>query len=256
MSLKLPISLPGAKALIVTLIIGVSDAGCAASLNNGTVSQNTFGDGFAAQQSSAAPANSRAATAVAFASAAAATSSYRVGPLDVLDISVFNVPDLSKSVQVSGSGTINLPLIGEMAAAGKSTEELERELTQKLGEKYLQNPQVTVLVKEYNSQKVTVEGSVNKPGVYPITTDTSLLQLVALAGDFQQQISDYSVLIIRTTHGRRSAARFDVADIQKGRMQDPMIQAGDVVVAGTSAIKQGFNTILKALPLAGVFAFL
>jgi polysaccharide export outer membrane protein len=238
---------------MVGLIVGVSVAGCAGSVNNGAVGSNSFGDGFAAQQPGQGPAPRSGPTPVAFASPG--SSSYRVGPLDLLDISVFNVPELSKSVQVSGSGTINLPLLGEMAAAGKTTEELERELTKKLGEKYLQNPQVTVLVKEYNSQRVTIEGAVNKPGVYPITTNTSLLQLVAMAGDFQQT-SDSSVLILRTANGKRSAARFDVADIQNGRAHDPMIQSGDVVVAGTSAIKSGFNTIMKALPLAGVFAFL
>jgi polysaccharide export outer membrane protein len=168
---------------------------------------------------------------------------------------VFNVPDLSRSVQVSGSGTINLPLLGELPAAGKTTEELERELTQKLSEKYLQNPQVTILVKEYNSQKVTVVGAVKKPGLYPITTNTSLLQLVAMAGDLEQN-SDSTVLVVRTTDGKRSAARFDMSEIQNGHARDPAIQSGDVVVAGTSAIKSGFNTILKALPLAGVFAFL
>jgi polysaccharide export outer membrane protein len=238
---------------MVGLIVGVSVAGCAGSVNNGAVGSNSFGDSFAAQQPGQGQAPRSGPTPVAFASSG--SSSYRVGPLDLLDISVFNVPELSKPVQVSGSGTINLPLLGEMAAAGKTTEELERELTKKLGEKYLQNPQVTVLVKEFNSQRVTIEGAVNKPGVYPITTNTSLLQLVAMAGDFQQT-SDSSALILRTTNGKRSAARFDVADIQNGRAHDPMIQSGDVVVAGTSAIKSGFNTIMKALPLAGVFAFL
>jgi polysaccharide biosynthesis/export protein len=251
MSLKLLISWP----LMVGLIIGLSVAGCAGSVNSGAVGSNSIGEGLAVQQSGQGRAPTGAATPVAFASTPGASSSYRVGPLDLLDISVFNVPELSKSVQVSGSGTINLPLLGEMTAAGKTTEELERELTKKLGEKYLQNPQVTVLVKEYNSQRVTVEGAVKKPGIYPITTDTSLLQLVAMAGDFES-MSDSSVLIIRTTNGKRSAARFDVSDIQKGRTQDPMIQSGDVVVAGTSAIKKGFDTILRALPLAGVFAFL
>jgi polysaccharide export outer membrane protein len=182
------------------------------------------------------------------------SASYRIGPLDVLDISVFNVPELSKSVQVSGTGSINLPLLGELPAAGKTTEELERELTAKLGDKYLQNPQVTVLVKEYNSQRVTVEGAVNKPGVYPLSPNTSLLQLVAIAGDFVDT-SDSTVLVLRTTGGKRAAARFDVSAIQKGQQEDPLIKSGDVVVAGSSAIKKGFNTFLKALPVAGLFAF-
>jgi polysaccharide export outer membrane protein len=92
------------------------------------------------------------------------SSAYKIGPLDVLDISVFKVAELSKSVQVADGGTINLPLVGEVPAAGKTAQEVETDLTAKLGAKYLQSPQVTVFVKEYNSQRVTVDGAVKKPG--------------------------------------------------------------------------------------------
>ena len=90
---------------------------------------------------------------------ATANSAYKIGPLDTLDISVFQVPDLTKSVQVSGTGTINLPLVGEIAVAGRTAQEVERDLTSRLGAKYLQNPQVTVYVKDYNSQRVTITGA-------------------------------------------------------------------------------------------------
>jgi polysaccharide biosynthesis/export protein len=181
--------------------------------------------------------------------------SYKIGPLDVLDISVFQVPELTKSVQVSDTGTINLPLVGEVSVAGKTPQQVERDLTAKLGAKYLQNPQVTVYVKEYNSQQVTVEGAVQKPGVFPLKGRTSLLQLIAMANGFDPA-SDWTVLILRQSDGKKQAARFDVDAIQKGRVDDPLLQSGDVVVAGSSAIKAGFGAILKALPLASVFAFL
>ena len=109
-------------------------------------------------------------------------SAYEIGPLDTLDISVFQVPDLTKSVQLSGTGTINLPLVGEIAVAGRTTQEVERDLTSRLGAKYLQNPQVTVYVKDYSSQRVTITGEIGRPGVYPIKGPTSLLQIVATAG--------------------------------------------------------------------------
>jgi polysaccharide export outer membrane protein len=172
-----------------------------------------------------------------------------------VDITVFNVPELSKTVQIAQTGTVNLPLVGEIPAAGKTTQEFERDLAAKLGARYLQNPQVTVLVKEYNSQKVTVSGAVRKPGVYPITARTSLLQIVAMAGDFED-FSDSTVLILRTGEGKRKAAKFDISAIQAGREQDPNVQAGDMVIAGTSAIKSGFNYFLKALPIAGLWAIL
>ncbi|MEZ5855394.1 MAG: polysaccharide biosynthesis/export family protein [Hyphomicrobiaceae bacterium] len=72
----------------------------------------------------------------------------------------------SKSVQVANSGTINLPLVGDIVAAGRTARDIERDLSAKLGAKYLRNPQVTVFVKEYNSQRITVEGAVNKPDVF------------------------------------------------------------------------------------------
>lgn len=189
------------------------------------------------------------------ATSAAASRGYRIGALDVLDISVFEVPDLTKTVQVSDTGTINLPLVGEIPVAGKTPQEVERDLTARLGAKYLQNPQVTVYIKEYNSQQITVEGAVLKPGIFPIKGQTSLLQLIAMANGFDPN-SDWTVLVLRESNGRRQAAKFDVNAIQQGRADDPLLQSGDIVVAGSSAIKAGYNAILKALPVAGLFAFM
>jgi polysaccharide biosynthesis/export protein len=87
--------------------------------------------------------------------AAVATSkndTYKIGPHDVLDVTVFKVPDLSKTVQVKADGTITYPLIGEVPAAGKTAHELARDLEQRLGDKYLRSPQIAVVIKEYNSR--------------------------------------------------------------------------------------------------------
>jgi polysaccharide export outer membrane protein len=96
---------------------------------------------------------------------------------------------------------------------------------------------------------------VNKPGVYPIKGKTSLVQAIAMAGDLNTN-SDSSILILRQNDGKRMAGRFDLSAIQKGSADDPTLQAGDQIVAGSSAIKKGFNAILKALPLVGTFALL
>jgi polysaccharide biosynthesis/export protein len=186
--------------------------------------------------------------------ATSGSTGYKIGPGDVVDISVFNVPALSQAAEVSSTGTINLPLLGEVPAAGKSAPELQRDLTWLLGAKYLQNPQVTVSVKNYNSQRVTMTGDIAKPGVYPLKDNTTLLALIADAGGLKQS-TDWTVLVLRETNGKRSAATFDVDEIQKGRAADPTLQAGDTVVAGSSAIKRGYQTVLKVLPLAGLFAF-
>ncbi|MGE0055216.1 MAG: polysaccharide biosynthesis/export family protein [Hyphomicrobium sp.] len=239
-------------------------AGCGASLNN--ESATALGGSGGGSASPATTTGAVAGTAsggseaarVADKLTAVATpgsTAYKIGPLDVLEITVFKVPELSKSTQVADTGTINLPLVGEVPAAGQTAQEIERDLTKKLGSKYLQNPQVTVFVKEYNSQRVTVEGAVKKPGVYPIRGRNSLLQFIATAEGLDPG-SDDTVVIFRQTDGKRTAARFDIDAIRSGSAEDPIVQSGDVIVAGSSALKEGFNNFLKLVPVAGVFALL
>jgi len=184
------------------------------------------------------------------ASAKPGSGAYKIGPNDVLQISVFKVPELSQTVEVAETGTVNVPLVGDVPAAGNTARELEQDLTSKLGANYLKNPQVTVSIKDYKSQHVTLAGDIKTPGVYPLKDKTSLLQVVAMAGGFEES-SDWTVLILRQSDGKRSAIKFDVSAIQNGRAEDPIVQAGDQIVAGSSAIKKGFGAILKALPIAG-----
>jgi polysaccharide export outer membrane protein len=182
------------------------------------------------------------------------TDGYRIGALDVLEISVFGVPELSGQVEVSDSGNIQLPLLGETPVAGKTAEELQQNLTSRLGAEYLQNPQVRVTVKEFKSRAVTVSGAIGSPGIYPLKGETTLLQVVAMAGGFKES-SDSTVLVLRKGDGggKRLAARFDISSIEKGRADDPIVQPGDTIVAGESAIKKTYQTFLKALPIAGAF---
>ena len=175
---------PSAALLWVTLL-----GGCASSSDNGVAS------GFSANAAAPEPASSStssdaAATAalskVADRAATVATpgqSGYLIGPRDVIAIEVFKVPDLTRSVQVAETGRINLPLVGEVPAAGKTAQELERDLTARFGARYLQSPQVTVRVDEYNSQRVTIEGAgAKKPGIYPIREKNTLLDMMAQSG--------------------------------------------------------------------------
>ena len=183
-------------------------------------------------------------------------TAYKIGPEDVLDVSVFKVPELSRSVQVADGGTVNLPLVGEIAAAGKTSRDIELDLTQKLGAKYLQSPQVTVYVKEYNSQRVTIEGAVKKPGVYPIRGKSSLLQMIANAGGFEEIADQSAVIIVRQSAGKRFAGRFDLDAIRKGTAEDPAVQQGDVIISNSSDAKAVYQNFLKLLPAAGVLALL
>lgn len=187
------------------------------------------------------------------ASATPGNSAYKIGPLDVLDISVFKVPELSRSVQVADAGTVNLPLVGEVQAAGRTSRDLERDLTAKLGAKYLQSPQVTVYVKEYNSRRVTLDGAVKKPGVYPIRGKTTLVQFLAMAEGPTDVADTTSIIVFRSVDGKRSAAKFDLDEIRGGSAQDPVIEEGDVIVVNDSMTKTAFQTFLKALPLTNLF---
>ena len=180
---------------------------------------------------------------------------YKIGAQDVLEISVFRAPELSKVVQVADAGVINLPLVGDIDAAGRTARDIEGDIVRRLGEAYMRNPQVSVYLKEYNSHRITVEGAVKKPGVFAYRGTTSLLQAIAMAEGLDP-LSDSHVLVFRTLKGKRAAAKFDIARIRSGMDPDPDIQPGDIVVVPTSTVKETFNTLLRALPLAGIFAFL
>ncbi len=181
---------------------------------------------------------------------------YRIGPQDVLDISVYQAADLAKTVQVAETGTINLPLVGDIQAGGVTARELERSLKAQLKKTYFQDPQVTVFVKEYNSQRVTLEGAISKPGVYPYRGPTTLLQLIATAGGLNDIADGTDVMVFRTSTGARQAAKFDVDAIKAGRSVDPPIIQGDVVIVNASSGKKFYQDILKTLPMVGVFGLL
>lgn len=175
-------------------------------------------------------------------------SGYTVGPSDVLEISVFKVPELSKSVQVADTGTINMPLLGEVPAAGKTAQEIEQDLTRKLGAKYLKSPQVTVFVKDHNSQRVTVEGAVRKPGVYPIKGKLSLVQALATAEGVDKDLYSKDVTVFRIVDGVRTSHVFDIDAIRGGKAEDPALEQGDVVVVEVDKVKEGVQTALRIIP--------
>lgn len=183
------------------------------------------------------------------------SGAYKIGPADVIDISVFQAPELSKSVQVAADGTINLPLLGPIAAAGKTSRDIERDLTARLGQKYLQSPQVNVYIREYNSQRVTIDGSVKRPGIYPLRGRTTLLQAIATAEGFTETANS-TVVVFRAKDGVKTAAQFNVDEVRSGAAKDPEIVEGDVVVVTNSAMKEGYQALLKILPVTSVFVSL
>ena len=160
---------------------------------------------------------------------------YRIGSQDLLEIQVFGVQDLKREVRVNGKGLIGMPLIGTVHIAGLTTNEAETLIAGLYRKTYLQNPEVSVFVKEFTRQRFTIEGAVAKPGMYPLKGPTTLLQGLALAGG-QGSLSDLSdVVLFRTEDGERRATRLDVNKIRSAEAPDPLLQADDLIVIGRSA---------------------
>jgi polysaccharide export outer membrane protein len=182
---------------------------------------------------------------------------YRIGPLDKLDIVVFQVKDLSaENLRVDASGQILLPLIGAVEARGKTTTELSAEIARRLGERYLQSPQVSVTVAEAASQKVSVEGAVNDAGVFELKGRTSLLEAVARAKGVSKAANSHRVAIVRNLDGSPHAATFDLAAISAGRARDPEVIANDVVIVDTSRSKSFWHGVVEVIPAFYLFTFL
>jgi len=179
---------------------------------------------------------------------------YRVGPQDLLAISVFGVQELAKEVRVNSNGQISLPLIGGVMAGGRTIPELEAELARKYSDGFLQKPQVSVFVKEFTSQRVTLEGAITNPGIYPITGKTTLLQAIALAGGIDDKSADLGgIVLMRQVAGKRMAAAYDLRQVRKGVIDDPLIYGDDIIVVEQSASKTALRRFIESIPVLGVF---
>ena len=175
------------------------------------------------------------ASAVAVAPVALTVRDYRIGPEDLLEVQVFGVDQLSRTVRVNSRGLVSLPLIGAVGVGGMTAQEAEGAVAKLLAANYLQDPQVSVFIKEYTSQRVTIEGAVNKPGIYPLRGETTLLRSLALAGG-QAALSDMKqVLLFRNdAGGKRQVQVYDVERIRKGELDDPTVVNDDLIVVNRS----------------------
>lgn len=200
------------------------------------------------------PQGQQAYTIIPPATGRSVAQEYRIGPLDTLAVSVFGEPDLSvKDMPVDASGNILLPLIGRTAVAGKTAEQIGRELEISLGRQYLVSPSVSVIVQQSARQRITVEGAVNEPGIYDIRGSSSLIDALALAKGPLRTARMNEVLVYRYVDGRRMGAIFDISRIRRGEAADPELIGGDTVVIGSSAIKSAWRDALTAAPFLGFF---
>jgi polysaccharide export outer membrane protein len=184
----------------------------------------------------------------------AQAAAYRIGPLDVLKVTVFQEKDLSfDQIQVDASGDLAFPLIGTVHAGGRTAAEVSGDIAAALGKEYLVNPQVSVSVASSVSQNFTVEGDVKQPGVYAINGTATLLSALAQAQSPTEVAKLDQVVIFRDVAGKRAGAVFDVSAIREGRMPDPQVLGGDVIVVGFDQAKGVFRDMFKAAPFLYVF---
>jgi polysaccharide export outer membrane protein len=170
--------------------------------------------------------------------AASSSDNYQIGPFDLLQINVFQVPELSQKVRVNSEGFISLPLIGAVQVNGLTSQQMEDLLAKILGEKYLQDPQVSVFIEEYTSQRVTVEGAVTKPGVYSVQGRTTLLQAIASAQGTNDVANRTGIKLFRSTgDSNRKIFYYDIDAIRQGISPDPEIHADDIIVVEESGTK-------------------
>ena len=174
---------------------------------------------------------------------------YRIGPDDVLKISVFQVPDLSTEERVSDAGTIVMPLIGVVQVAGLTPAQAETKIASALAEDYLQNPQVDIFVSEQANMKVTVGGAVTKPGVFPLSGKTTLLNAIAQAEGVTGVANKKEVVIFRTTPSAGMKAYIvNLNEVQRGESMDPVLAGDDKVIvpeSGSAVLLKGMSDTLR-----------
>lgn len=190
---------------------------------------------FAQAQKPAVPAQSMPAVAVA--AAAPRTTDpvvppgYVIGPDDLLSIVFWKDKEMSADAQVRPDGRIALPLINEVQAAGLTPDQLREKITEE-SKKFMEDASVTVVVRQINSRKAFITGEVNKPGTYPLTSPTTVMQLIAMAGGLREYANSKKIVIMRTENGTQRRLPFNYKDIIDGKnlQQNVELKPGDTVV--------------------------
>lgn len=153
-----------------------------------------------------------------------------LGPGDVVEVRIYNEPELSGTHQISDTGTIRLPLVGAVEAAGTTPDQLTVRITQAYNEKYLKDADVSLFVKAHTSRKVYVLGQVKSPGQYPFDGKMTIIDAVALAGGTTKLADANSTLITReSADGKQLRVIVRVASIGQGKEPDVELQPGDII---------------------------
>jgi polysaccharide biosynthesis/export protein len=156
---------------------------------------------------------------------------YQIGPGDVLGISVWKNPDLTKQLSVLPDGTIHFPLIKELQVSGLTIAQIEKMISGRL-EKYIPDPELFISVLQVNSMLIYVIGKVNSPGRFTINTNIDVLQALAVAGGLNPFAKEKQITVFRKQDGKTQIFNFNYDDVSKGKKleQNIMLKKGDVIV--------------------------
>lgn len=175
---------------------------------------------------------------------------FKLGADDLLSVKVFGSEDASVDrVRIDKSGRLSVPVAGVVNAGGLSIEELEDQLEARLRANYFRNPQVSVNLIEVESAKLTLDGQVAKPGLYPVTPNMTLIQAVASAEGTTENARLGEVVIFRTVNGQKYAALYNLSAIRSGNYADPAVFANDTIVIGDSSARRLFRDFIQIIPL-------
>jgi polysaccharide export outer membrane protein len=156
-------------------------------------------------------------------------SELALGPGDVFEVRVFAEPDLSGTYKVASDGTIDYPLVGQLNVEDLVPHQAAELITNKLKEKYLRYPQVSILVKEQTSKKIMIIGQVSHPGTFPFASNMTIVEAITLAGGFTPIASKNHTTITRVNSGRKVSIEVPVAEIGEGKAKNVLLRAGDII---------------------------
>ncbi len=206
---------------------------------------NTAPRGSPASQAAGAAAAEAAVANSSMASLAGLRSDYTIGPNDLIDVEVYGVPDLKRSVRVNAMGLVSLPLVGAVELGGLTAQQAEKKLAATYGEKYLQNPQISIFIREFTTQRVIVEGAVGRPGIYPFTGKLTLLRIMAMVGGGASMAELEQIMVYRNSpDGKLVTLTFDLNKVRDGEVPDPPIVTEDVIVVKRNAVRAGIRDSL------------
>lgn len=251
------LSAPNHVVLAQARVPGPTESGPSPRVNSSTTPQPLAAQGSPVEVKTSSPAPAAVALQP---NSTALTNGYRISPNDLLEVDVYGVAELRRTARVTASGQVALPLIGSVSVGGLTAEAAELLIAKRYGEKHLQEPQVSVYVKEYTTEKITIEGAVARPGIYPVTGQITLLKAMALAGG-GASMADLSAVTLMRPDGAGGVKNmtYDLDRIRNGKEEDPTLKGDDMIVVQRDPTRKLlrdslFRDILDSVNPFSVFA--